>query len=282
MILAVASGKGGTGKTTVATNLALMASRQGRSVAYLDCDVEAPNGHLFLKPEITKTSGVEKIVAQVDNSLCKHCGRCSEICQYGAVASLPNQTIVFSELCHGCGGCVLVCPTSAMKDSSRLIGDLRFGNVASMQFLSGTLNVGEAMAPPIISAVKEKAPPADLSIVDCPPGTSCPVIECLKGVDFAVLVTEPTPMGLHDLRLAVEVVVAMEIPHGVLINRADDDSSLIHDYCDSELIEVLMEIPDDRAVAEAYSNGIMVCDAVPATGQRMLQLLDRIERGDLR
>ena len=276
MKIAIASGKGGTGKTTVATNLAFLASQDGRTVAYLDCDVEEPNGHIFLQPEIESERPIEKSVPEIDPARCTHCGRCAEVCRYGAIASLPKQTMVFAELCHSCGGCVLACPADAIRETPRAIGKLRVGRSGQVRFLEGLLNVGEAMSPPAIRAVKSAAPSADLTILDAPPGTSCPVIETLRGCDQVVLVTEPTPFGLYDLTLAVEMVRAMKVSFAVVINRADAGDGRVRDYCDQNRIPVLAEIPDDRAVAEAYSRGQLICQVVAAMRSRIAALLERL------
>jgi len=276
MKIAIASGKGGTGKTTVATNLAYAASQDGRTVAYLDCDVEEPNGHIFLKPAIDEERPIEKLIPEVDPVLCTHCGQCARVCRYGAIASLPNQTLVFAELCHSCGGCVLACPANAIRETLRPIGGLRLGRSGGIRFVEGVLNVGEAMSPPAIRAVKSAASPEDLTILDAPPGTSCPVIETLRGCDRVILVTEPTPFGLYDLTLAVEMVRAMKTPFAVVVNRADVGDGQVREYCDRNRIPVLAEIPDDRAVAEAYSRGQMICEAVPAFRSRIGELLQRL------
>ena len=225
MQIAIASGKGGTGKTTVATNLAYVASRNGQSVAYLDCDVEEPNGHIFLKPEITDRKPVGSLIPQVDAEKCTLCGECGEICQYSAIVRVGEKVLVYPELCHGCGGCSLVCPADAITEVSREIGVLETGRAGAIQFAQGLLNVGEAMSPPVIRAVKSTAFQADLTIVDAPPGTSCPVIEAVRGADFVILVTEPTPFGFHDLKLAVEMVRVLKLPFGVVINRAGLDGT---------------------------------------------------------
>lgn len=278
-MVAVASGKGGTGKTTVATNLAWVASQEGLATAYLDCDVEEPNGALFLRPHIELDREILKPLPQADPLRCTHCGLCSQACRYGAIASLPNRTVVFAELCHACGGCLLACPAEAIQEVPRPIGRLRTGRSGPIRFVEGVLNVGEAMSPPAIRAVKAEAPPADLVILDAPPGTSCPVIETVRGCDFAILVTEPTPFGLYDLTLAVEMVHAVKVRFGVVINRSDAGDSRVRDFCKSRRLAVLAEIPDDRAVAEAYARGQMIVEAVPGFSQRMRDLLSTLRNG---
>lgn len=277
MKIAIASGKGGTGKTTIATNLAYVASQDGCAVAYLDCDVEEPNGHIFLQPEIEVERPIEKLVPEVDPARCTHCGQCAQVCRYGAIASLPNQTMIFAELCHSCGGCMLACPADAIRERARPIGHLRIGRSGTIQFLDGTLNVGEAMSPPAIRAVKSAAQPADVTILDAPPGTSCPVMETARGCDRVILVTEPTPFGLYDLTLAVEMVRAMNVSFAVVVNRADTGDGRVREYCDRNRISILAEIPDDRAVAEAYSRGQVICEAVPAFRSCIATLLEQLD-----
>lgn len=277
MIIAVASGKGGTGKTTIATNLAVVAARQGTSVAYADCDVEEPNGALFLKPLIEKSSSATVGIPQIDKARCTLCGRCGEICQYNAIAVLKEDVMVFPEICHSCGGCWLVCPEDAITEQPREVGQIDLGHAGKVAFVQGTMNIGEAKSPALIKQVKEVAPEVELLILDCPPGTSCPVIESLRDVDYALLVTEPTPFGLNDLKLAVETVRLLGLPFGVLINRSnvgDDETSI---YCRREEIEILAEISDDRRVAEAYSRGIMACDLLPEYEKAFGNLLTRIQ-----
>ncbi len=260
MKLSVASGKGGTGKTTVATNLAYVAAALGRHVAYLDCDVEEPNGDLFLKPHFTEKKAVKIGVPAVDESLCTGCGQCGKICQYSAILAMNRTVLTFPELCHSCGGCWEVCPSGAIKESFRQTGWLHIGTAGKIDFVKGLLNVGEVMSPPVIRCVKAAAPNAELIILDCPPGTSCPVIEAIRDSDFVLLVTEPTPFGLNDLRLAVETVRKLKLPFGVIINRADCGDNCTKKYCDDESIAILAEIPDVREVAEAYSRGIMAAE----------------------
>jgi len=276
MRIAVSSGKGGTGKTTVATNLAVTASRAGRSVGYLDCDVEEPNGFLFLKPQITETRPVNVSIPKVDMDKCNGCGQCGRICQYSAIVAMNKQVLVFAELCHGCGGCWLVCPTGAIIESQRQTGQLELGKAGDVHCVQGLLNIGEAMSPPVIAAVKDAAPDVEFLVIDSPPGTSCPVIESVRDSDLVLLVTEPTPFGLNDLRLAVDMVRALKLPLAVVINRADVGDGETRRYCQQQRIDVLAEIPDDRQVAEAYSRGEMACDAIPEYRDLYSELLNRI------
>jgi MinD superfamily P-loop ATPase len=275
MKIAIASGKGGTGKTTVATNLAYAASRDGRSVAYLDCDVEEPNGHIFLKPHIRRSRTATRGVPEVDAQKCNHCGECGRICRFSAIVCIRDKVLVYPDLCHNCGGCMLVCPTGAVRETPHPMGRLEAGRAGAVEFVHGLLNVGEAMSPPLIRQVKAAAPEADLVVIDSPPGTSCPVIESIRGADFVILVTEPTPFGLNDLKLAVEMVEALALPFGVVINRADLGDDRTGEYCRARGIEVLAEIGDDRRIAEAYSRGELVCEALPEYEAFYAGLLER-------
>lgn len=275
-VVAVASGKGGTGKTTVATNLAYVAASEGHAVSYLDCDVEEPNGHLFLRPRIRERTPVTVPVPVVDEHKCTACGKCKDICQYGAIAVLGKTAIAFENLCHGCGGCVLVCAEGAISEGAREVGVVEEGRAGAIRFVHGRLRVGEAMSPPLIRMVKKRLPDDGLAIIDAPPGTSCPVIQSIKGADFVLLVTEPTPFGLHDLRLAVETVRVLGPPFAVILNRADVGDHRVHDYCRDEGIDILLEIPDDRRVAEAYSRGLLATEAVPEYGPVFLGLISAI------
>jgi MinD superfamily P-loop ATPase len=280
MRIAIASGKGGTGKTTIATNLAWIATHTGRSVAYIDCDVEEPNGHLFLKPEVTSVRSIGQLHPVVDNQKCTHCGLCGDICQYSAIVCVGDKVLVYPELCHACGGCTLVCRSGAIKEELRETGKLEAGMVGPIHFVHGVLNIGEAMSTPLIRQVKAEFMAKDLRIIDCPPGTSCPVIESVRGADMVLLVTEPTPFGLNDLTLAVEMVKAMKLPFAVVLNRAGIGDRKVQEYCRREGIEILTEIPDDRRVAEAYSNGILACEAVPEFCRLLAELLARLCAAD--
>ncbi|MFW6061903.1 MAG: ATP-binding protein [Planctomycetota bacterium] len=277
MQLAICSGKGGTGKTTVATNLAYVASRLGREAAYLDCDVEEPNGAIFLKPAMQDDQPVYVSVPEVDRDKCTGCGTCGQICQYSAIVAIDHTVLTFPELCHGCGGCQLVCPAGAIAEGRREIGRLESGCARGVRFVQGTLHIGQAMSPPLIRAVKAAGPKAELTVIDCPPGTSCPVIEAMWEADYALLVTEPTPFGLNDLELAVETVRKLGIPFGVLINRADSGDPETRRFCEREGIPVLAEIPDVRAVAEAYSRGILPAEVSAHYREGFERLLETLE-----
>ena len=284
MVIAVASGKGGTGKTTIAINLALSLG----NVHFLDCDVEEPNAHIFLKPEITHTEWVNIPVPKVNEDRCTYCGKCAEVCVYNAIAVIKEKVLLFSELCHGCGGCSLLCPEDAIEEINRPIGILEKGKANSILFTHGKLNLGEALAVPLVRAVKRASPEINpnnnqaissnqVTIIDVPPGTSCPVIESVKKSDFCLLVTEPTPFGLNDLILAVETLKKLRIPFGVVINRADVGDKKVDEYCEKEKIHILMRIPMDRDIAIAYSQGIPMIEAKPEYKKEFLNLYKKME-----
>jgi len=231
MIISVASGKGGTGKTTVAVNLAVSLDT---SVQLLDCDVEEPNAHLFIQPVIQEVDTITTPVPVVDMEKCSLCGKCGEICQFKAIVVLGETVLPFHELCHSCGGCVLVCPEKAISETGRELGIIERGHRNGLEFVHGVLRVGEAMSPPLIREVREFARPDVLTIIDAPPGTSCPVIASMKGADFILLVTEPTPFGFHDLKLAVGAVKVLGIPCGLIINRSDLGDARVKAYAREE------------------------------------------------
>lgn len=274
MIISIASGKGGTGKTTVATNLAVSLERP---VQLLDCDVEEPNAHLFLKPSILEARTVSTPIPEIDLEKCDQCKKCAEICRFRAIAVLGDTVLTFPELCHSCGGCMAVCPRGAITETGRDVGELEIGAKNGIDFVHGRLRVGEAMAPPLIRAVRDCTRNDRLVLIDAPPGTSCPVIAAMKDTDFVLLVTEPTPFGLHDLKLAVEAVKVLKIPMGLVINRADMGDDAVRDWARAEGIPILMEIPFDRQIAVSYSRGDMFAESMPEWKTRFQEMLARIE-----
>ncbi|MDD3730898.1 MAG: ATP-binding protein [candidate division Zixibacteria bacterium] len=276
MKIAIASGKGGTGKTTVATNLAYLLSHSGNRVVYADCDVEEPNGHLFLKPDWTQTINVYVKNPRIDHNKCDFCGRCAEVCQFNALAVLADRVLVFPSLCHGCGGCFHICPQRAIEEIDRLVGIVKVGNGRGVITYEGRLNIGEALAPPIIGFLRKTIEPFDLAVIDAPPGTSCPVIEAVKNTDYVMLVTEPTPFGLNDLILAVNMIRKLNLPFGVIVNRMGVGDDRVHEYCQQENVEIIMEIPDDRRIAEQYSEGKLIIDALPDYAEHFKKLCRRL------
>ena len=273
MIIAVASGKGGTGKTTVAVNLALSIS----NVQLLDCDVEEPNAHLLLNPKINRKEPVYISVPIVNEKLCNYCGKCSEFCEYNAIFVGSNKILIFPELCHSCGGCALVCPKKAISEKQHKIGTLNFGSAGNLELIYGELEVGEPLAVPVIKAVKKQIKNDKNVILDSPPGTSCPVIETVKGSDYCILVTEPTPFGLHDLKITVEVLEDINIPFGVIVNRAGIGDRKVYDFCKEKEIPVLLEIPYERVIAELYSQGVPFSLKIPEWKEKFKMLIETVK-----
>jgi len=278
MKIAVASGKRGTGKTTIATNLAVSLARAGQAVQYLDCDVEEPNGHIFLKPRIDCVQEVTVSVPEVDEARCSGCGRCGQLCQYSAIVCIQKHILTFEPLCHSCGGCMAICPESAIAEKQRRIGVAEYGAADGVAFGHGKLDIGAIQTPALIRHVKRHAKDDAIVILDAPPGTSCPVIEAVKGVDFVLLVTEPTPFGLNDLELAVGMVRTLKLPFAVIINRCDMGDEGVVQYCRREGIDVAMEIPNNRRIAEAYSRGRMMVDVLPEYTGQFYRLYTRIDQ----
>jgi MinD superfamily P-loop ATPase len=273
MILSIASGKGGTGKTTIATNLAVAL---GTDVNLLDCDVEEPNDHIFIQPKITHTEKVSLKVPQVDMNKCSLCGLCQEICQFQAIVVVGKTVLTFPELCHSCGGCMEVCSEDAITEVDREIGVFESGSRNGLEFAYGRIFVGQVMAVPIIERVKDAVQPDKVNIIDAPPGTSCPVISSVKNTDFVILVTEPTPFGLNDLKLAVGMVKILNIPHGIIINRSDLGDEKVKEYAKEENIPILMEIPFDRQIAETYSKGKLLVEELPELKERFIHLYEDV------
>jgi len=272
-IVSIASGKGGTGKTTVAVNMALCSPS---NTVLLDCDVEAPNAHLFLKPEYTERERVTVLKPVFDPDLCTGCGRCREVCRFNAIVLLTGKPMLFQELCHSCGGCARNCPVGAIEEVRFEVGTYEAAESRSFFFAHGLLDIGESRSSPLIIRVKEEAHDRELVLIDAPPGTSCPMVESVRDTDYAVLVTEPTPFGLHDLKLAVETVRKLGIPFGVVINRAGLGEESVKVFCLGEKIPVLGEIPFDRRVAVLYSRGDVVSEFLPEYREIFSSILERV------
>ncbi|MBS7631396.1 ATP-binding protein [Candidatus Bathyarchaeota archaeon] len=273
MIISVASGKGGTGKTLVAVNLALSLDK----AQIIDCDVEEPNVHLFLKPDIASILSFKLPVPKILEEKCDYCGECARFCQYHALFVVDNTALVFSELCHSCGGCSIVCPRKAIMEEPREIGRIMKGSAGPIDLVYGELNIGEPSAVSLIAAIKKHINIEDTVILDAPPGAACPFVETIQGSDFCLLVTEPTPFGLHDLEIAVKVVKELSIPMGVVVNFAGIGDKGVFKFCNQHNLPIMMEIPFDRRIAELYSKGIPFVEEMPEWKLRFKQLAGLIE-----
>lgn len=273
MIIAVASGKGGTGKTSVAVNIALSIG----NVQLIDCDVEEPNSHLLLHPKECKSETVYTLIPKINLDKCTHCGDCARFCQYNALFTFKQEILVFSDLCHSCGGCEIVCPQKAISYEKYPIGTINSTLLDNLILVYGELSIGKPMAVPIIRSLKKMTDSTKTVILDSPPGTSCPFVETIKHSDFCVLVTEPTPFGLHDLKIAVEVLRKIKIPFGIIINRAGIGDEKVYDYCAQQSIPILLEIPYDRKIAELYSKGIPFSLEMPEWPEKFRILYSKIK-----
>ncbi len=274
MIITIASGKGGTGKTTVAVNLALCVENS----QLIDADVEEPNANVLLQASFSEEKDVFVIVPKINDERCTYCGKCSEFCAYNALAVVPQKVLVFADLCHYCKGCELVCPVDAVGWMNRIVGKVRKGENKGVDIVEGDLNLGESMAIPVIKAVKKEIDTEKNVIIDAPPGTSCPVMESISDSDYVILVTEPTPFGLHDLKLAVEVVRRRNLPFGVIINRDGVGDKRVEFYCQKENIPILLKIPHDIQIASLYSNGEPFVLHMPHFRNAFEQLMERIKQ----
>ena len=278
MRIAVLSGKGGTGKTTISTNLAHM-----MGINYVDLDVEEPNGHIFLKPEIKSIKDVVIPTPKIDENKCTLCGVCVNTCQFNALINTGKRIMVFEDLCHGCGACSLACPVDAISEYNRKIGDLSIGVYDKAKFYSGKMLINEPMAGPIITDIKKILPKDEDYIMDCSPGTSCNVVKALDGSDYALMVTEPSKFGLHDLILAIKLVRELNIPLGIVINRSNEYDYLIEDFAKKESIEIIGKIPFSKNAAKMYSEGILLIenDEIKKVFEKIrVSVLDVVKEGE--
>ena len=274
--VAVASGKGGTGKTLISTNLAHLASKTMK-VALYDLDVEEPNSHLFLPMDKRVEEPVKMMIPVVDDDKCTYCGICSKVCEYHAIITLAKNVLVFPELCHSCYGCLEMCPTNAISEGFKSIGDIAVSHEGNLNLITGKLKVSESATTALIAKTKQEVmADAQLAIYDSPPGTSCPVIEATKDMDYIVLVSEPTLFGLHDLDLVVKTIRQLNKPFGIIINKYEKNNTIIDDYCRDNSIEILGKVPMDNNIASAYAQGELVCKTVKGTAPLFEKLLNTI------
>ncbi len=276
--IAVAAGKGGTGKTLVSSSLALALARNGAgAVQLLDCDAEEPNADLLLHPQIRDSEPVHVLMPEVDLSICTRCGRCAEVCQFSAIAVIKDAVLTFHDLCAACGACAFACPEDAISEVERNVGAVAKGEgPAGMEFYQGRVNVGEQRSGPVLREVKSYIAEDKIAILDAPPGTSCPMQETVEDSDYCILVTEPTPFGLSDLGAAYETCRTLGVPAGVIINRDGIGDEAVDEFCADNGIEVLLRIPHQRAIAEAYSRGETLVTAMPEWSEKLLRVYERI------
>ncbi|TCU71628.1 MinD superfamily P-loop ATPase [Tissierella praeacuta] len=275
MKIAVLSGKGGTGKTFISVNLATVAEKS----IYLDCDVEEPNGHLFLKPQKLSIKEISVKIPNVNQELCTGCRKCVEFCKFNALAYVKDRLIIFDEICHSCGGCTLFCPEKALSEKERVIGTIQKGLSDNVTVLTGILNTGEVSGVPIISEIlRDNLINNDLVIIDCPPGSSCMVMEGIKDADYCVLVAEPTIFGVHNLNMVYELVRLFEKPFGIVLNKCLDDDNLVEEFCIHNKVEILARIPFSVELGKMNSNGLIASKQNKKYQEVFINLLNNITK----
>lgn len=274
MIISIASGKGGTGKTFLATNLAKILEPKGVSI--LDCDVEEPDDHIFLKARINKTLETNLPIPKVDEEKCVHCSKCSQVCPYHAITDIGTNVLVFPQMCHGCGACTMACPTGAITEIDHPIGEIELGKSGDIETISGRMKIKEVTASHLVRKVREHIKPNRINIIDAPPGTTCPTVASVIGTDYCILVTEPTPFGLHDLKLAIDMVKGLGVPSGIIINRHGIGDNQVEEFCRKNGLDILLKIPHDREIAKIYAKGNLVVEHLPDIREMMVNLADRI------
>ncbi len=279
MKIAIASGKGGTGKSSLSVSLASFISRTEGSVVLYDCDVEEPNCHLLLPESLREESPMTvQVPGLTDPGSCTECGKCARVCRFNALAALKTKPLIFPELCHSCGGCLLACPEGSLSWVDYTTGKKRRSRIEGMNLIQGVMNVGEAQATRVIRELLKEPVKEEMVILDAPPGTSCSFMETVSSSDFILLITEPTPFGLHDLTLAVEAILPLGIPYGIVENKAEQDVDLIKEYCREGAHPLLLSIPYKREIAETYSRGEIPFHTLPYLSEKMRELLSEIRR----
>ena len=279
MNIAIASGKGGTGKTTISTSLALSLIHQNKSINFIDCDVEAPNAHIFLQPTLSLQEDVNLFIPNVIDDKCTGCGLCSNICEFNAIIMLGKLPLIFPELCHSCGGCTLACPEKALIEEPISIGKIESGKILQNScFSHGILDIGQPMAVPVIAQLKETAAQNNqINIFDSPPGTSCPVVETLRNNDYIILVTEPNPFGLHDLKLAHQLTSQLKIPTGIIINKDEAGFNELENFCSQNKIPILMRIPFKKEYSQAIAKGLPLVEFDPSLSKKFVNMYNTIK-----
>ncbi|PMP62746.1 ATP-binding protein [Desulfurella multipotens] len=276
MIIAILSGKGGTGKTTVSTNLAYVLDKKGHSVKLIDLDAEEPNAHLFFDIDYSEYIDVDVKIPKVDNAKCTHCGDCAKACQFSAIVVSSKSVLVFAHLCHACGACLLACKYNALEEIPKNIGKISLGSANGIDFVKSQMNIGEPSAVRIIRQAKKYTNKDKINILDCPPGVSCPTVESIQMADFCVLVTEPTPFGLHDLKLAVDLTRQFGLKIGIVINRYDNKFIELESYLEENNIPMLLKIPYDIKIAQSYSKGKLFSKEIPQYENMFVELYNKI------